>query len=84
VAREHEPGLAAGVLADAVRGLQRREERVLEERVVVAREGVPSLGRDLGDALCDADVDGVSSLAGALAGRAAAWKSEVCPTGCDR
>jgi hypothetical protein len=31
---------------------------VLEERIVVAGEGVPLLGRDVGDALYDVRVDG--------------------------
>jgi hypothetical protein len=37
---------------------------VLEERVVVTREGVPVLGGDVGDAVYDLELDG-DRLAGA-------------------
>ena len=57
VAGEHDPRDAAGRLADAPRRLQRREERMLEKRIVVARQPIPLAGRDGRDALDDLQLD---------------------------
>jgi hypothetical protein len=57
VAREHETRHAARAGADAARRLQSSQEGVLEKRIAVARQPIPSGGVDVRDALDDLDFD---------------------------
>jgi len=56
-AREHDPRLAAGALAHAVRGFQRGQEPVLEEWVVLAGQPIPIGGGHGRDAVDDLQLD---------------------------
>ena len=59
IAHEHVHGLPTRTAADTAAALEREQERVLGEGVVITRERIPFIGRDLGQLRSEVDAHGL-------------------------